>query len=233
MIQDIYDLNPDVTLMVVGMSDNSIKGKNYDYDVPGEPIVTEEKSEAEQALMDTIIGFIMKVGNAPMIEGAAKFGYTYVNTDGTSYVDSHPDADGHVFIANKIIEALPDSAIFNKFDDVKPGHKYYNSIEYVIKNGIMTETSETTFSPDEALTAGQLNAAFNAINGTNNSTSSKSKVSALAFAFSFLTQGAKGGVTGIFKGFSFTFKILSSSGFNIAKLITRAEAAYYFKNFCA
>ena len=28
MIQDIYDLNPDVTLMVLGMSDNSVKGKN-------------------------------------------------------------------------------------------------------------------------------------------------------------------------------------------------------------
>ena len=42
-----------------------------------------------------------------MIEGAEKFGYTYVDTTGTTYVDSHPDAAGHIHIANKIIEALP------------------------------------------------------------------------------------------------------------------------------
>ena len=236
MIEDIYTLNPDVTLMVVGMSDNSLKGKNYDYPeagIVGEPVAPDVTGEAEQKLMKTIVDFIMKVGNTPMTEGAKKFGYTYVDTDGATYVESHPDADGHVFIANKIIEALPDKSISTKYTDVNVGDKYYTAIEYVLKNGIMTETSETTFSPDDALTAGQLNAAFNAINGTDNSTSSKSKVSTLKFAFSFLTQGAKGGITGFFKGFSFTFKILSASGFSITKSITRAEAANYFRNFCA
>lgn len=234
MIRDIYELNPDVTLMVVGMSDNSLKGKNYDYEgVVGEPVAPDVTGETEQKLMKTIVDFILTIGNTPMIEGANKFGYTYVDTNGATYVESHPDADGHVFIANKIIEALPDSALSTKYEDVKPGHKYYTAIEYVLKNGIMTETSETTFSPDDALTSGQLNAAFNAINGTNNSTTGTSKVNAVKFAFSFLTQGAKGGFTGLFKGLSFTFKILSASGFNVAKTITRGEAANYFKNFCA
>ena len=106
MIQDIYDLNPDVTLMVLGMSDNSVKGKYYGYNgEEGEPISTDEVTQSE--VVTTIVDFIMTVGNTPMIEGAEKFGYTYVDTAGTTYVESHPDADGHVYIANKIIEALP------------------------------------------------------------------------------------------------------------------------------
>lgn len=233
MIEDIYKLNPDVTLMVVGMSDNSIKGKNYDYDVAGEAVEVAEQPEAIKGVIDFVIDFIMGVGNGPMIEGAKKFGYTYVDIDGATYVDSHPDADGHVFIANKIIEALPDRAIANKFDDVKPGYKYYNDIEYVIKNGIMSATSETTFSPDEALTTGQLAAAFNAINGTDDATDGTKKVSAVKLAFTFLTQGAKGGIAGFFKGISLYFQVIINSGFKVGAAVTRAEAANYFKTFCA
>ncbi len=106
MIQDIYDLNPGVTLMVLGMSDNSVKGKYFGYNgEEGEPISTDAVTQSE--VVKTIVDFIMTVGNTPMIEGAEKFGYTYVDTAGTTYVDSHPDADGHIYIANKIIEALP------------------------------------------------------------------------------------------------------------------------------
>lgn len=233
MIEDIYALNPDVTLMVVGMSDNSLKGKYYGYNgAEGEAIETEEHPEAIQSIINTVIDFIMTVGNTPMIEGAEKYGYTYVDTDGTTYVDSHPDADGHIYIANKIIEALPDSIIFNKFEDVQPGHKYYNAVEYVIKNGIMSETSATTFSPDEAITSGQLAAAFNEINGTDNATDGTDKVTAAGLAFSFLSAGAKGGFTGFFKGLSVYFKIIVGAGFDVFGTVTRGEAANYFKLFC-
>ena len=106
MIQDIYDLNPDVTLMVLGMSDNSVKGKYFGYNgEEGEPLSTDAVTQSE--VVKTIVDFIMTVGNTPMIEGEEKFGYIYVDTAGTTYVESHPDADGHVYIANKIIEALP------------------------------------------------------------------------------------------------------------------------------
>ena len=233
MIEDIYALNPDVTLMVIGMSDNSLKGRYFDYNgVAGEQIETQKQPEAIQSVIKTVVDFIMTVGNRPMIEGAKTFGYTYVDTDGTTYVESHPDADGHVFIANKIIEALPDSAIFGKFEDVKPGHKYYNAVEYVIRNEIMAETSTTTFSPDDALTSGQLAAAFNAINGTDNATDSTDKVTAASLAFSFLGAGAKGGITGFFKGLSIYFKVIFGSGFDVFSAVTRAEAANYFKLFC-
>ena len=115
MIQDIYDLNPDVTLMVLGMSDNSVKGKYFGYNgEEGQPISTDAATQSDAVKM--IVDFIMTVGNTPMIEGAEKFGYIYVDTAGTTYVESHPDADGHVYIANKIIEALPE--VTSPDDDV-------------------------------------------------------------------------------------------------------------------
>lgn len=119
MIQDIYDLNPDVTLMVIGMSDNSLKGKYFGYNgEEGKPINAENTEPS--AVATTIVEFIMSVGNGPMIESEEKFGYTYVDTAGTTYVESHPDADGHIHIANKIIEALPSVKAPSGDSDVTP-----------------------------------------------------------------------------------------------------------------
>ena len=234
MIQDIYDLNPDVTLMVVGMSDNSVKGKNYEYNgVEGAPVEGDEIPEAMQPVLKTIVDFIMTIGNKPMIDGAKTFGYTYVNTDGTTYVESHPDADGHVYIANKIIEALPDRDIVNKYEDIKPGDKYFSAIEYVLKNGIMTGTSETTFSPDEALTAGQLAAALNAIRGSDKAINMNTKVNVATFAISMIPAGASKGISGLVKGFSLFFKVITDHNYNVTATVTRGEAANYIKDLCA
>ena len=206
MIQDIYDLNPDVTLMVLGMSDNSLKGKNYDYNgVEGAPVEGDEIPEAVQPVLEMVVDAIMTIGNTPMIEGAKKFGYTYVDTDGTTYVESHPDADGH---------------------------KYYNAIEYVLVNNIMSVTSEGKFSPDANLTNGQLAEALNAINGTTKSTSDTTETTAIQLAMALFSAGAKKGITGIFNAFSVFYKVLVGAKFNIAANVTRAEAAHYFKAVC-
>lgn len=232
MIQDIYDLNPDVTLMVVGMSDNSVKGKYYDYDgVVGEPVngeATEEDASMAQ-LKSIIFSFILGIGNKPMIDGAKKFGYIYVDTTGTTYVDSHPDAAGHVHIANKIIEALPDPEISKMFTDVTPGHKNYKEVEYVVANGIMSGTSDTTFSPDDALTKGQLNEAMNAIVGSNNATDSTDEVSIFEFAATLFFNSVRKGIMGMFKGIELLYQLVNDNIMNLGDTITRGQAAYYFK----
>ncbi len=228
MIQDIYDLNPDVTLMVMGMSDNSLKGSYFDYNgVEGEKIETEEQDPITAQATAKIIEFIMSVGNKPMIDGAEKFGYTYVDTTGATYVDSHPDADGHVFMANKIIEALPDADIFNKFEDATPTHKYYKAIEYVVKNGYMNGTDETTFSPDENLTKAQLSEILNVITGDYEITDSADKVSKISFAFSMLSNVPKSGIVSWVKSLALTIK-LAFSGFGS---LTRGEAAKYIMQY--
>lgn len=233
MIQDIYDLNPDVTLMVLGMSDNSLKGKHYDYNgVVGEDIPSAEEEDPTKAqIMSTIINFIMSVGNKPLIDGAEKFGYTYVDITGATYVDSHPDADGHVFIANKIIEALPAPEVFGKYEDVTTGHKYYSDIEYVLLNGIMSTTSETTFSPDAALTKGQLNEAFNAMIGTDADTDDTKEIKTLDLVIALMTNSAKKGIVGFFKGYTIAVRLLFDNVFEMGSTVTRAKAAKYFRDF--
>ncbi len=232
MIQDIYDLNPDVTLMVVGMSDNGVKGKYYDYDgVIGEEISGVSAGDDAAVVSGSIVDLIMEVANKPMIDGAEKFGYTYVDTAGTTYVDSHPDADGHIHIANKIIESLPDPVISDVLEDMKPGHKYYNDVEYVLMNNIMSTTSETTFSPDTALTNGQLNHALNVICNTDYNTDDSSEVNVITLAFAFIRNGFDKGFSGFFNSFSLCFRVLSESGFKLTSSVSRAKAADYFRTF--
>lgn len=233
MIEDIYALNPDVTLMVTGMSDNSLKGHYFDYDgVKGEAIENEQNVVVSEA-MSLIVDFIMSVGNKPMIEGASKYGYIYVDTTGTTYVDSHPDADGHAHIANKIIEALPDPDISTRFDDLTPGHKYYKEIEYTVLKGILSGVSDTSFSPDSALTESQLTAALNSITGSNDKNNSTKEVTYLKFALSFFKTGTKVGISGLFKGISTCFNIISNNLIRLTSSVSRGESAKYFKNFCA
>ena len=231
MIQDIYDLNPDVTLMVISMSDNGVKGKYYDYEgVVGEPVNSDEAAEPDE-LTKTIVEFIMTVGNGPMVNGAKKFGYTYVDIAGATYVESHPDAAGHVYIANKIIEALPDYDIINTVDDVKPGHKYYNDVEYVLKNDLMALESEGKFNPEAPLTVGQFNYAFNKINGTDNDTTGTESVTVEEFALKILDSAAEKDLMGMIKGIFLACDIFLSNLFNTSSAVTRGEAANYIARF--
>lgn len=229
MIQDIYSINPDVTLIVLGMSDNSLKGKYFDYNgATGEAIPNETdpiKSKATAA----IVGAIMSVGNKPMIEGAKEFGYTYVDTAGTTYVDSHPDAAGHVFIADKIIEALPDRVISTKFDDVTPASKHYKAIEYVVLNGIMSGLTTSVFGADEAITKGQLAEALNVIFNSEASTDDNNKVNVITFAFTLLGKAASKGFTGFFRTIELALSVITDYSFNFGSEVTRGAAAYYLE----
>lgn len=231
MIQDIYDLNPDVTLMVLGMSDNSVKGKYFDYDgVIGEPVNPEEPDEVSTAITSAVVGLILSIGNQPMISGAETFGYTYVDTSGTTYVESHPDADGHKHIANCVIEALPHPDCMNKFDDVKIGTKYYNAVEFVVMNNIMVPTSAATFSPEQILTNGEMNYALNAINGTELPVDDDTETTAVALAEALVNNGAEKDLTDLIKALSASLQVLYDNNFDTDALITRGNAAKYFKS---
>ena len=236
VIKDIYALNPDVTLMVLGMSDNSLKGKYYDYNGVEGGLVnpdTAEEDETKAKAMEMIVGFIMGVGNGPMIEFADDYGYRYVDTDGTTYVDSHPDAAGHVFIANKIIEALPNADIFNKFEDVKPSNKYYDAVEYVVANGLMTGREDGTFDLEAIMTKGEFAVALNKINGTDKKTDKTDDATAVHLMFAFLKAAfGKGDAASFFKTIALAMKVIADNDFDFGAGITRADAAEYLKTLC-
>ena len=209
LIQDIYDLNPDVTLVVVGMysSKYSTTKEAPDVVIESEPF----KAYVEQMIID--------YANQTMINSQEKFGYIYVDTEGTIVEVSHPNVAGNRFIADRILEALPDARF--PFTDVSLRAPYYNAVEYMYLNGIMSGTSETTFSPDDTLTKAQLSEALNKISGTYEITDSTSAVSRIELGLSLLKCADKTDLIGMMKSLVFSIKIMFS-GFSS---VTRADAA--------
>ena len=141
VIEDIYALNPDVQLLVIGMFDTSVKSDDGATD-------TEESKDDSQSI--NLGQMVVDMANKPMKEGAEKYGYIFVDTTGTTCDTYHPNAAGHRRIADRILDALPDANF--PFTDVASDSEYYDAIEFMYRKGYMTGTSETQFSPDSALT---------------------------------------------------------------------------------
>lgn len=145
VIEDIYALNPDVQLMVIGMFDTSVKSDGGATD-------TEESKDDSQSI--NLGQMVVDIANKPMKEGAEKYGYIFVDTTGTTCDTYHPNAAGHRHIADRILDALPDANF--PFTDVASDSEYYDAIEFMYRKGYMAGTSETQFSPDSALTKSAL-----------------------------------------------------------------------------
>lgn len=152
MIEDIYALNPDATLLVIGMFDNAIKSE--------EDLVVDEADAAKINIGQMIVD----MANTPMKEGAKKYGYTFVDTTGTICVTYHPTAEGHQHIADRILEALPDATF--PYTDVEPGTPLYNAVAHFYKNNILAGVSETEFGVDNALTKEDLAHSLYALAGS-------------------------------------------------------------------
>ncbi|MBQ1996731.1 MAG: S-layer homology domain-containing protein [Clostridia bacterium] len=207
MIQDIYDLNPDVTLLVIGMYDTSAR-------------LEEDLAESKTAyIKHGISKAIISAANKPMIEGAEKFGYIYVDTNGALFETNHPTVEGHRYIADRILEALPDARF--DFDDVPMRATYYKAAEYMCINGIMKGITETNFGPDEPLTKDVLTSALSKINGKDETSESTDAVSKFDFALSLLKSADKTDVIRFLRLLVFCVEIVFSGNGNI----TRAEAA--------
>lgn len=142
VIQDIYDLNPDVTLLVVGLFDTGYKTE--------EDLENDDPNSISHVVSQTLVDAI----NAPMKAGADKFGYIFVETSGTTCDISHPTPAGYRNIANKILAALPEDTF--PFTDVSASDSCYKAVKYVYENGIMDGKSDTTFAPDGTMTRAQL-----------------------------------------------------------------------------
>lgn len=85
-------------------------------------------------MKDQYIGRVVaEVGNNPQIEGAEKYGYTFVSTKGVPCKLTHPTPDGYQMIADRILEALPD--VNFAYDDAAFGSKYYEAASGSLTRG--------------------------------------------------------------------------------------------------
>ncbi len=139
VIEDIYYYNEDVELYVIG-------ALNYG--------VILEGGDDETGLLNNIGRVVAEVGNKPQIEGAEKYGYTFVSTKGTPCKLTHPTPEGYTYIAELILDALPD--VRYCYDDAAYGTEYYNAVYYMTKKGYMSGISDTEFGTQQKMTAGQL-----------------------------------------------------------------------------
>ncbi len=151
IVEYIYENNPDVTLVAVGMFPTYLKTEE------GAPDVVAEPDPVSAAVEDMMIAF----GNRTMINNQEKYGYIYVDTSGTVVEVCHPTVAGHRHIADRILEALPDA----RFDltDVKISDSEYKAVEYMYVNGIMSANEDKTFGGDKKITKTEFATAVKAL----------------------------------------------------------------------
>ena len=146
LVEYFYENNPDVTVVAIGMF------PTYYQTEEGAPDVVAEPDAVTAAVTDAIISY----GNKHMIDNQEKYGYVYVDTAGTVVEISHPTVAGHRFIADRILEELPDA----RFDltDVTLKNSEYKAVEYMYVNGLMNGTADKTFNGNSAMTKADFSA---------------------------------------------------------------------------
>ncbi len=147
IVKNIYRLNPDVTLVAVGMH-NAFANTSL---TVGSVIKT---GKLLQPIMDKM--------NAWMQTGSACAGqYIYCDVPDvecgelaftqddfwTAYLPAvHPTAAGHRYIADRILSVLPDTAL--SFEDVPEGAWYYMDVAACYYRSLMVGVSDTRFAPN-------------------------------------------------------------------------------------
>ena len=252
MIEDIYALNPDVTLVVIGMFDNSLQDESMaDAENTGISLPTPD-------IGINIGQTIVDLANTPMRDGADKYGYIFIDPVGTLCEKQHPSKAGHRYIADLILEALPDASF--PYTDIEKGTKEFNTVQKLYTRGLMAGVSATEFAPEAALTKLQLaDALYNiagapAVEGALADTASAAavwanekgiltadaegnfspdkEITSLAFAKAMFADAKADGFAGFIKGLMTFFKVVYGEFFGLNKAISRIDAASYLVSYC-
>ena len=147
IVKNIYRLNPDVTLVAVGMH-NAFANTSL---TVGSVIKT---GKLLQPIMDKMNAW-MKTGSAyagqyiycdvPDVE-CGELAFTQ-DDFWTAYLPAvHPTAAGHRYIADRILSVLPDTAL--SFEDVPEGAWYYMDVAACYYRGLMVGVTDTRFAPN-------------------------------------------------------------------------------------
>ncbi len=211
IIEDIYAMNPDVTLVVVGMFVTTYKTEEGAPDVVIEPDPLAVK--VEQMMID--------FGNKPMVDNEEKYGYIYVDTAGTVVETSHPTVAGHRHIANRILEELPDARF--PYTDVPINSSEYKAVEYMYLNNLMKGATATSFGGEAKITKAELSETLNKISGAYFIDDSTDEVTQLELAQAIRKVSGNTGIIDFFKHLISIVKLIFSG--TAFKTVTRAEAA--------
>ncbi len=211
IVEDIYRMNPDVTLVAVGMFNTTLSTPEGEPDNVAEPDPL--AVQVEQMMIDN--------GNKPMVENQEKYGYIYVDTTGTIVETSHPTPAGHRHIANRILEALPDARF--PYTDISIKNSAYKAVEYMYLNDLMKGTDATTFGGDVNITKAEFSEVLNKITGDYAVSDSTADVTKIELSSVVFNLSGKTGIMDLFKHFISMIKmVLSGDAF---KAVTRNEAA--------
>ena len=211
LVQYIYDVNPDVTLVVVGMFVTTYKTEEGAPDVVIEP--DPMAVEVEQMMID--------FGNKPMVDNEEKYGYIYVDTAGTVVETCHPTDGGHRHIAKRILEELPDARF--PYTDVSINSSEYKAVEYMYLNNLMQGTAPSTFGGDKEITEAELSQVLNKISDTYEITDSEKSVTRLALKLAVNKASGETGIASFFKQLISIIELIFSG--DAFKNATRSEAA--------
>ena len=211
IIEYIYENNPDVTIVAVGMFPTYLKTEE------GAPDVVTGPDPVSKIFEDAMIAY----GNKHMIDNQEKYGYVYVDTTGTVVEVCHPTKAGHRHIADRILEELPDARF--SYADVSIRAPYYNAAEYLCINGLMTGVDETTFGADAKITKAELSEILNKISDSYAVSDSTSEVRNVELSVAVFQASGKTGIVDLFKQLVAMIKLVLSG--NAFKTVTRAEAA--------
>ena len=216
IVEDIYRMNPDVTLVAVGMFNTTLSTPEGEPDNVAEPDPLAVK--VEQMMID--------YGNKPMVENQEKYGYIFVDTTGTIVETSHPTPAGHRHIADRILEALPDARF--PYTDVAVKYPAYQAVEYMYFNNLMTGVDATTFGVDAKITKAEFTSVLNKLGASDSVSDSTAGVTKLELNSAVYKLSGKAGIIDMFKHLISMIKlVLSGDAF---KTVTKAEAALAIYN---
>ena len=155
VVEKIYEINPDVTVVGVGVFNPFSNLKVSD----GSIISLSSVAAPTTAKINSYIkSFALKYDNFYYADVTETETYSQNITDNyfSSYfmIKVHPTLAGHKYMAQQILNALPERGTL-PFTDVPSDAWYYDELYYAWFNGLINGTSDTTFEPAATTTRAQ------------------------------------------------------------------------------
>ena len=155
VIEKIYEINPDITIVGVGVFNPFEYTKISDSSLTSLRAVTAPTT----AMINTYIrSYELKYDNFYYADvvGTETYEQNVRDTYFSDYftVKAHPTLAGHRYMAEQILSVLPERGTL-PFTDVPSDAWYYDELYYAWYNGLINGTSATTFEPAATTTRAQ------------------------------------------------------------------------------